>query len=97
MRNHVLFYLMSAHLGRNRRYTQNAAFVPRRFSRRQVLRKLFVFLRLAAFTQRYALPARRFTHALRVVLANLCTNYGSPYFELYRLLWRRAPLVPRGM
>ena len=48
------------------RYPQNIVFVPRRFSRRWALRFFFVFLRLAAFKQRCALPARRFTHAFRV-------------------------------
>ena len=43
--------------------------------------KLFVFLRLAAFTQRCALPACRFTHAVRVTLANLCIYYGIPVYQ----------------
>ena len=48
------------------RYPQNTAFVPRRFSMPLGVREFFVFLRLAAFTQRHALPARRLNHALRV-------------------------------
>ena len=47
-------------------YTQNIAFVPRRFSRRKALRSIFVFLRLAAFTQRYQLAALPMRYALRV-------------------------------
>ena len=54
------------------RYTQNIVFVPRRFSTPLGVTKRFVFLRLVAFTQRYALPARRFTHALCVT----CRTFG---------------------
>ena len=62
---------MSANLGRNRLVTPVASLLclvalvaVRRY-------ETFVFLRLAAFTQRYALPARRLNHALRVACRTL--------------------------
>ena len=61
------------------RYLQNIAFVTRRPSRRQALRKI-VFWCLVALAQRYALPAHRFTHALCVSLSNLCMNYGIQFY-----------------
>ena len=54
------------------RYPQNIAFAPRRFSTQLGVKKNFVFLRLVAFTQRNALPARCFTHALCV----MCRTFG---------------------
>ena len=61
----------------------NIAFVPRCFSRREALRKSFVLRCLVAFTRRYALPARRFTHAFRAGVtarSYLALKRDSSYF-----------------
>ena len=99
MRSHVLYYMMSANRDRNvnRRVTPRtsvlclvALVAVRRYDV-----SFFMCLCLVAFTQRYALPARRLTLALRVTLSNIYIHYGSVV-----CLWRRkdvsGPVVHRS-
>ena len=57
--------------------------------------KIFVFLRLAAFTQHYVLPARPFTHALRVMCRPfwLTTVHYSSTSEIEHLWLGRRELL----